>query len=91
MRTNILTPIQPVYVPEQFWIDSVEVPQLCVGIYYNQNHADEDDKRFFRARIKQCISMKLIGGKGSSIMDVLRLGRRKHGYPQKFTAMMNGS
>jgi hypothetical protein len=32
--------------------------------------------------------MKLIGGKASSIMDVLRLGRRKHIYPQKATSML---
>ena len=48
---------------------------------------DEDDKTFFRALIKQCISMKLIGDKASSIMSVLKLGRRKHVYPQKSVAM----
>jgi hypothetical protein len=38
----------------------------------NYDCADEDHKLFFGARIRQCISMKLIGGKASSIMDVLR-------------------
>ena len=50
--------------------------------------ADEDDRLFFGARIRQCISMKLIGGKASSIMDVLRLARRKHVYPQKVASML---
>jgi hypothetical protein len=53
------------------------------------HNPDGDDRIFFGARMRQCISMKLKQDKAASIMEVLRRARAKHIYPIKGVSMLS--
>ena len=54
-----------------------------------KHYTDDDDRAFFGARIRQCISMKLSEGKAMRIMEVLRKARSENVCPEKGETMQH--
>ena len=54
-----------------------------------KHYTDDDDRAFFGARIRQCISMKLSEGKAMRIMEVLRKAKSENVYPEKGETMQH--
>ena len=52
-----------------------------------KHYTDEDDRAFFGARIRQCISMKLSECKAMRMMEVLRRAKNENVYPEKGETM----